>query len=180
MGTYKAAKNEAEYQEGIATIKRVKQDYEQRGKTAVEMAALHYKDMIESKTVGGTFITKAAEASCEIRTVWDTLNVCAQKLLREGKPLPPELSAWTADVLADAIATPNTRKRSRPRKSSKDESKNVYRDLYIYNSVKFLCGIGWTATRNDTTRPRYSACDAVAEVYGLSFDYVKDIWESFD
>ena len=42
---------------------------------------------------------------------WESKNLTVQWFLREGEPIPPELTAWAADVLADALDIPEAPKR---------------------------------------------------------------------
>ena len=52
--------------------------------------------------------------SRETKGAWDGLNLVAQDLLRKGRPLPPDLAGWIADVLADQLVKKKGPKR-RPR-----------------------------------------------------------------
>ena len=75
------------------------------------------------------------------------------------------LDRWARDVCAGQIPCP----RGAP-------PRWAHRDARIVRAIERYCELGMPATRNDES-PRYSACDAVAEVMPLSYDMVKRIWK---
>ncbi len=114
--------------------------------------------------------------SQETQVAWDSLNQIAQDLLREGKPLPPELAEWVADVLADQWVEEKRKKerrRRRPRGGARS-LQNRNRQLCVLVS-QLMCLFDFAATRRWEDPPE-SACDVVAAAVGLSYKQVERIW----
>lgn len=104
---------------------------------------------------------------------WDSLNLIAARLLRDGESLPTELAQWVADRLAG--------ERLRPTKRGQDPDANHGRDRGIVDAVQWLVTSGFTATRskNRGSEANFeggSACDAVAMAANLSYSRVEAIW----
>ena len=77
-------------------------------------------------------------------------------LIRGKDPLPTELKSWTADYL-DEVFTPPIRSKGAPRTGS--DVSMVLGQLVASVARDFSL----TPTRNDETKEKLSACDAVAE-----------------
>lgn len=111
--------------------------------------------------------------SREKKGAWDGLIWIAQNLLWKGKPLPPDLAKWVADVLADQLAKKGQKRRPRP---TKGPHPCFLRDLHLCVLVSQLVCLGdLTATRN-AGAPPLSACDVVAAAADLSYGRVGRIW----
>ena len=111
--------------------------------------------------------------SREKKGAWDGLIWIAQDLLRKGKPLPPDLAEWVADVLADQLAKKGQKRRLRPPEGPHPD---FLRNLHLCELVSQLVCLGdLTPTRNGSSPP-LSACDVVAAAAGLSYKRVERIW----
>ena len=117
---------------------------------------------------------------------WDSLNMLAQYLLRKGKPLPPEIAEWTADVLADQWVK-GKKKRRRPRPGKGPRPKES-RDQFLCMIISLLtCQFDLNAVRSDGASPA-SACDVVAAaatksasiVGDMNYKNVEGIWSRRD
>lgn len=110
------------------------------------------------------------------KAAWDTLNHIAQHYLRNGNPMPPLLSEWVADVLNDQLLP--TKQRKRPRLAKHGDPKGT-RNVAVQATVAALCSaLDIDATRNRESEPGVSACDVVADVWGLKYTATEKIWES--
>ena len=78
--------------------------------------------------------------SREDRQTWDAVSAIAQRELRSGKPLSPELAEWVADVLEG--------KHKRLAKRGPDRNANLVRNLRVVAAVQALVDRGFRATRN--------------------------------
>ena len=124
-----------------------------------------------------SFPSYLIDDSRETKWAWDALNLVTQDWLRKGKPLPPELAGWIADVLADQFVKKGPKRRPRPGKGS---SSFFSRDLLLCQLVDQLAYLfGLNATRNDGDPP-VSACDVVAAAMGKSYKTVERIWGKRD
>ena len=94
----------------------------------------------------------------------------AASMMRAGVPLPQTLSTWVADVLdGRAIA---------PRQRGKHPRANSMRDMSICFVIRMLIRDGaMAATRNVATAHSNSACDVVAERFGMSYAAVAKVWQ---
>ena len=103
------------------------------------------------------------------KEAWAGLNLIAQTLLRDGKPLPASLAQWVADVL-NGKPGPTT-----------GADKMAIRDLIIQITVANLAATFQmsptrTSTRGQSAGDGCSVCDAVAGVWGLGYKTVERIW----
>ena len=111
--------------------------------------------------------------SRETKGAWDGLNLVAQDLLRKGRPLPPDLAGWIADVLADQLVKKGPKRRPRPGKGPHSE---FNQNLLLCTLIsQLVCLFDLKATRNDGAPP-VSACDIVAAARGKSYKTVERIW----
>ena len=118
----------------------------------------------------------------EIKAAWDAVNLIAQDLLGEGKPLPPELAEWTRAVLDDVLAG----RKSRPTTRGRDPDANHVRDRAIVDAVQWLTLEGFKATRRRFKGEKLlpaqacveggSACDAVGFAARMTYSNVERIW----
>ena len=116
--------------------------------------------------------------SRESLQTWDAVSAIAQRELRSGKPLSPELAEWVADVLEG--------KHKRPAKRGPDRDANLARNLWVVAAVQVLVDRGFRATRNSAKKGLRdggkscaaggSGCDAVGEAFGLGYKAVEQIW----
>ena len=145
---------------------------------------------VSDRRTRDTELQKAAlprllEDSQETKVAWDALYGIAQVLLRAGKPLPPELAEWVADVLADQREKKKKREKRRPRPatgpSKEEESRNDFLRIII---IQLKCEFGLNATQNAATRsddhPLESACGVVAAASGMTYEAVEKIWNNRD
>ena len=132
---------------------------------------------------------------------WESKNLTAQWFLREGEPIPPELAAWAADVLADALDIPEAPKR-RPwkrREGRKDEGGRDYEVVDLIAGCRSF-GLNPVRSRNahkrvdqDCTRLNLkgkfrklgeaneigeSGCDIAGLALGLGYWNCRKIWVS--
>ena len=114
-------------------------------------------------------------------TEWDALRSIAQRLLRDGKPLPEALAAWVVDVLEDVSRPKAEKRRARPVRQGAPVE-NWKRDQAIRSAVRDLVWQGFKATRSNdrvSTETGESLSDACAEggsacdVVGVAFDITK-------
>lgn len=155
---YQYAKNFIEYQNIM-------------GVSLAEMRRIQYRTR---PAFGEEFIVPdLISSSQETRWAWDGLNLIAQDLLREGKPLPPALAEWVADVLADQLVKKELKRRPRP---GKGDQRLHNRDEILRIAIGHLrCLFALRATRSDGAPP-VSACDIVAAVMGMRYKAVEKIW----
>ena len=124
---------------------------------------------------GGNVSTETIEKSKELRHIWDYLNLLAQELLREGKPLPSKLAEWVADVLDG--------RRPRPSKQG-SPSNDMVRNINVISVVELLVDQGMKATRSYkrggtlASKEGRSACDAVGFATSMTYRNVAKIWEN--
>ena len=170
--------DEEEFQRGVQRAIKFKHLWSENfGMTPAERFAKEHKNNSKIDPSSKFVIDALIRDSDKHRWAFDSLVEYSSLLLKECEPLPEKLSKWLADPVNDMVKT--EKKRPRPPRSSKDSSKNHFRDLSIYFAVKYVCSIGSYPTRNQATTPKRSACDAVAKAYGLEFDVVVAIWKEF-
>lgn len=109
----------------------------------------------------------------EIMLAWDSVNLIAERSLRDGVSLCPELVEWVADRLAG--------KRPRPTRRGTDPDAGLARNRGIVDAVQWLVDNGFSATRSKNRGPQasydgQSACDAVGVALNLSYSGVEGIW----
>ena len=113
----------------------------------------------------------------EITVAWDGVKLIVEELLREEKPLPPELAIWEADRLAG--------QRPRLTKNGPDPDGDNIRNRAIVDAVQWLTQNGFKATRNRIRNKRVlpeacfeggSACDAVGVAAGMTYKAVERVW----
>ena len=113
--------------------------------------------------------------SKEIRAAWVALRLIAAQVLREGKPLPPELASWTADVLEKRLDRP----------PGKDKDASLAKKRAFMVAIRHLNNQGMKATRNKTQNRKVlpeacfeggSACDAVGVATKKNYGSVEGIW----
>ena len=80
-------------------------------------------------------IRQLLTASATNKHAWDALSLIAQKLLRNGEPLPDALATWVADVLGDQHLRPKDKQRPRPRTGG---SPDALRNHIIWWAVRAL------------------------------------------
>ena len=144
-------------------------------RSPVEVTAIVYKNL--NASTQESEISHLIAESQETRVAWDSLNRIAQDLLREGKPLPPQLAGWVADVLADQLGKKSKKEREkrRPRPvKGAQRMHNRNRRLCILIG-QLMCLFDFAATRGWEDPPD-SACDLVATAVGLSYKQVERIW----
>ena len=115
--------------------------------------------------------------SGKTKEVWEALILIAQDLLREGKPLPPELAEWAADVLADLSVKKKEKRRPRPRK---DPRRQLPRNLLLCALVDQLVYLFDLNAERSRGAPPVTACDVVAAAIYRSYKAVEGIWERRD
>ena len=151
------------------------------GATPAEGFAHFYK--IRPEETREAYLRDMIWCSEEIKAAWDAVNLIAQDLLGEGKPLPPELAEWTRAVLDDVLAG----RKSRPTTRGRDPDANHVRDRAIVDAVQWLLTLeDFKATRRRFKGGKWlpaqacveggSACDAVGVAAGLSYSNVERIW----
>lgn len=139
-------------------------------RSLVEMIVYLYKTSRPQESFPSFLI----DDSRETKGAWDGLNLIAQDLLQKGRPLPPDLAGWVADVLADQLGKKGKKKR-RPR-PGKGPHSEFNRNLLLCILVdQLVCLFDLKATRNDGAPP-VSACDVVAAAMGRSYKRVERIW----
>ena len=173
---HREAGTRPEFQEAVEIARGLLRVYKAVGNTPAEALACSY--WIDKVDVLTAFI-RCPDSAVE----WDTVNLIAQKMLREERPLPPELAEWIADVLADQLLKQKEEKR-RPRltKRGVNPDKDSVRNMKIVNAVMMLTELGMIATRNITrggtnaAEEGGSACDAVGMATELTYRNVVRIW----
>ena len=123
------------------------------------------------------------------KSAWDALCVIAADLVRDGKPLPDPLAAWTADVLrclgtarqgtVPAYLAGPENERPRPSTGGRQQS---FRDLLICSAIEELA----SSERLNPTRNRSlgdepcaaggSGSDVVAAALEMSYTSVEQAW----
>ena len=141
---HREAGTRPEFQEAVEIARGLLRVYEAVGNTPAEALACSYWT---NKVDVLTAFIRCPDSAVE----WDTVNLIAQKMLREERSLPPELAEWIADVLADQLLKQKEEKR-RPRltKRGVDPDKDSVRNMKIVNAVMMLTELGMIATRNIT------------------------------
>ena len=143
------------------------------GLSGGELGASLYFTEAYPQSVRDDLIQTLLAASSRTKDAWDAVNLIAQGLIRQGKPLPAELAEWTADVLVDQLSRRGDEKRPRPARGGHPKGG---RDLIVRIEVANLCDkYGLTPTRNKVSEPR-SACDAVAVALDENYDVIESIW----
>ena len=143
------------------------------GLTGGELGASLYFTEAYPQSIRDGLVQTLIEASSRQKDAWDAVNLIAQGLIKQGKPLPPALAEWTADILVDQLSRRGEEKRPRPARGG---HRKGGRDLIVRMEVANLCDkYGLTPTRNKASEPR-SACDAVAFVLGENYDVIESIW----
>ena len=149
----------------------LRQEHENWGATSAEGMARLYRRRDPNTRVA--FIRDLVWCSEEIAFAWDSLNLIARDLLRDGEQLPTELAEWVADRLDT--------NRPRPSRRGQDPDAKVNRNRAVMVAVRHLTRQGMTATRNKGGLNRAcfeggSACDAVGVAANLSYKTVESIW----
>ena len=114
------------------------------------------------------YLTVLIESRVRQREAWDALGIISKTLLRNGKPLPPPLANWLANMLAG--------ERRRP---SRGADRTGTRDANIACTVSYIANeYGLTPTRAGSGHAGQgqSACDAVGVAWGLGYKTVEKIW----
>lgn len=143
------------------------------GLTGGELGASLYFTEAYPQSVRDDLLQTLMAAAARQKDSWDAVVLIARELIKQGKALPPALSEWTTDVLADQLSRRGEKKRPRPARGGHAKGG---RDLIVRMEVANLCEkFGLTPTRNKATEPR-SACDAVAIVLGENYDVIEAIW----
>ncbi len=143
------------------------------GLTGGELGASLYFTEAYPQSVRDGLLQTLIEASPRQKDSWDAVTLIARELIKQGKTLPPALSEWTVDVLADQLSRRGDKRRPRPARGGHPKGG---RDLIVRLEVASLCEkSGLTPTRNKASEPR-SACDAVAIALGESYDVIEAIW----
>ena len=143
------------------------------GLTGGELGASLYFTDAYPWSVRDDLLQTLIEASPERKDAWDAANLIARGLIKEGRPLPPVLAEWTADVLVDRLSRRGEERRPRPARGGHAKGG---RDLIARMEIANLCDkYGLTPTRNKASEPR-SACDAVALALGENYDVIEAIW----
>ena len=152
---------------------------ESLGRSLEEMIVHLYKTSYSEEHFPSHLIADSRET----KGAWDALYLIAQDWLRAGKPPPPELAEWIADVLADQSVKRKGKKERRPR-PDKGAHRLFNRNLLLCVLVSQLaCAFDLKATRNDGDPP-LSACDVAAAAVTkstaiareLSYSRVERIW----
>ena len=99
---------------------------------------------------------------------WDALKKAAAMLLRSQQPLGEALSDWKARERDGQTKRPDGREFAR-------SAANALRNSVVNETVEVLELRGDSPTRNNASAPN-SACDAVAEVFGLSYKTIETVW----
>ena len=106
-----------------------------------------------------------------------TLRYAFASKILAGEPIPEDYRELAASFVIGENSGP-------PQKSGSKSGR--HRHAKIVSAVKMLCEYGMTATRNDASSNKDSACDAVAEALRelglrpITFKGVKDIWGKRD
>ena len=111
--------------------------------------------------------------SKETKVAWDALDLIAQDLLREGKPLPPALAEWVADVLADQLVKKKEQRWPRPDKGAHRVAHRNGRLCILISELRYLFDFNATRRYDD---PPESACDVVAAAMDMPYKTVEKIW----
>ena len=115
---------------------------------------------VRNETTIREFIPRAVSSTAHR----DALKNATAMLLRFRQPLGDTLSDWLADVLDGRAEKTDGR--------STRDTRKALRDTAIVKALEALRRCGMTATRNEATVGRSSACDAVAAAFGLGYDAV--------
>ena len=145
------------------------------GLTGGELGASLYFTEAYPQSVRDGLVQTLIEASSRQKDSWDAVILIAGELIKRGEPLPPALSRWTTNILADQLSKRGEKKRPRPARGGHAKGG---RDLIVRMEVANLCErFGLTPTRNKASEPR-SACDAVAIALGENYDVIEAIWRN--
>ena len=130
------------------------------------------------------YLRQLIAESAESKRAWDSVALIAQGLVRDRKPLPEDLGAWVADVLADQL-----RKDKRRRRPAKGGAPEANRDRIITLAVYHIANrFELPPTRPGGPRKCCaeggSACDVVGRaVFGKNVKAYKNterIWSERD
>ena len=109
------------------------------------------------------------DRSGRTKLAWNTVSLIAQEALRSGHPLPQDLAAWTAGVLAGD--------RPRPTKGGQTTRERDSRMVLAVYDLRQRFGL--SPTRNETSAAR-SGCDVVAEAWAFTYKVVERAWSGRD
>ena len=132
------------------------------------------------------FLKGLIEVAREQAWAWDALFKIAKVYRdRDDVPRPAILFDWLTDVV-EAYDPANDVRRQRwgagksdARRPRKGADRTAGRNANVALLVAFIvAGIGIKPTRYIESDDRYSACDAVAEAYGLTYTTVAGIWSN--
>ena len=166
------------FEEGVRLVERIDVEIKNiaGGSRTETMVQGYYTLPPERRVV--ELLPMLLRLSREDRQTWDAVSAIAQRELRSGKPLSPELAEWVADVLEG--------KHKRLAKRGPDRNANLLRDWRVVAAVQVLVDRGFRATRNSEKKGLRdggkacaaggSGCDAVGEAFGLGYKAVERIW----
>ena len=108
---------------------------------------------------------------------WEAVNLIAQRLIRNGEPLPRELADWVADRLEGKRERPKLRRKGRPHEDP-DRDDAIIAALRDLRDRKFEPMTRNLSKGENPSATGGSACDAV----GVAFDIVQykrvdNVWQ---
>jgi hypothetical protein len=110
---------------------------------------------------------------------FDAVILVAADFEYRRQPMPEPLLGWVQEVQRKRLRRPKM-------KRGKIPGRYFFRDVAIHQLLQEIVHLGFTATRNDETDHRDSACDIVADALKdigdpneriIGADSIKDIWE---
>ena len=113
----------------------------------------------------GHSVEKLVERSKTEKLAWDALRECVKSKLRAQETVEGELLDWALEAAAGT--------RTRPYWGR--EQTTEIRDTLILKTVEALAVCGLTKTRRHWPEQPRSACDAVAEVLGMTYQAVRKV-----
>ena len=120
------------------------------------------------------FLDHLISQSVHDKSSWDSLIFIATDLLRDGKPLPTELSMWLADVVEDILKQQKEEKeRPRPTRQGRYKVDLAVRNKAMWHAGKELIIHGWNLTRYEVQKGiNYEMCcfegGSAADVVGFA------------